>query len=96
MTKILNSILSPITKTYTRSSVWGKLLVFIVLFLFVVMMLNIKGSKKKNKFFYNILFYILTFSLLFIIFLYNIVNINNFIFFKSFIEKIKELLFLSF
>ena len=36
MTKILNSILSPITKTYTRSSVWGKLLVFIVLFLFVV------------------------------------------------------------
>lgn len=67
-----------------------------VLFLFVVMMLNIKGSKKKNKFFYNILFYILTFSLLLIIFLYNIVNINNFIFFKSFIEKIKELLFLSF
>ena len=47
MTNILNSIIKPITNTYSRSSVWGKLLVFIVLFLFVIF--AFKGLKTELK-----------------------------------------------
>jgi len=47
MTNILNSIIKPITTTYSRTSVWGKLLVFIVLFLFVIF--AFKGFKTDFK-----------------------------------------------
>ena len=63
-----------------------------VLFLFVVMMLNIKGSKRKKSNLYNFFIYTLIFSFITIICLYNITYLDNIYFLK----KIKELLFLSF
>jgi SAM-dependent methyltransferase len=50
MPKIINSILkpfNPIISVYSKSSVWGKLLVFIVLFLFVIF--AFKGLKTEFK-----------------------------------------------
>ena len=50
MPKIINSIFkpfNPIISVYSKSSVWGKLLVFIVLFLFVIF--AFKGLKSEFK-----------------------------------------------